>query len=145
MFRPFRLVSLAAQAETLRLKRVGRGYAFQVGYGIGAVVFAVLLLIMLHLAAFAALAPGQGPVLSAIIIAAVDLVLAGLLGWLASRERHDPVEHEAQLVRDNAVRQLTDTAGRALMVAPLLRSQSAKKGLLGAALTAAVVGLLARR
>ncbi len=31
------------------------------------------------------------------------------------------------------------------MLLPLLRSQSAKKGLVGAALTAAVVGFLARR
>jgi hypothetical protein len=31
------------------------------------------------------------------------------------------------------------------MIMPLLRSQSAKKGLIGAALTAMVVGLVARR
>jgi hypothetical protein len=31
------------------------------------------------------------------------------------------------------------------MVLPLLRSQSAKKGLIGAALTAVVVGLMTRR
>jgi hypothetical protein len=38
-----------------------------------------------------------------------------------------------------------DTTARTAMLVPLLRSQSAKKGLIGAAMTAAVVGLLARR
>jgi hypothetical protein len=32
-----------------------------------------------------------------------------------------------------------------MMIAPLLRSQNAKKGLIGAALTAALVGFIAKR
>jgi hypothetical protein len=52
---------------------------------------------------------------------------------------------EAVRVRQEALRQIGDTAARAAVLAPLLRSQNARKGLLGAAVTAMVVGLLSRR
>jgi hypothetical protein len=68
-----------------------------------------------------------------------------LLAWLAARASHDPVAEEAVRVRQDAVRQIGDSAARAMVLAPLLRSQNAKKGLLGAAVTAVVVGLLSRR
>jgi hypothetical protein len=103
------------------------------------------MLIMVHLAAFAALEPGRGPVVAAIWVAAGDLVLVALLAWLAARASHDPVAEEAVRVRQDAVRQIGDSAARAMVLAPLLRSQNAKKGLLGAAVTAVVVGLLSRR
>lgn len=145
MFRLFSLLRIAAEAEGLRWRRTGRAYAIQAALGAAAAAFALMLLIMLHAAAFAWLAPGQGAVAAALIVAAADLVLAALLGWLAARRRVDPLAVEAERVRDDALRQVGDQATRAAMVLPLLKSQSAKKGLIGAALTAAVVGLLTRR
>jgi hypothetical protein len=139
------LLRLAAQAESLRWRRMGRGYAIQAGLGAGAALFGLMLLLMLHLAIFAALARRQSPEVAALIVAAGDLVLAGILGWLAARHAYDPVAVEAERVRDEALRQASDTTARTAMLVPLLRSQSAKKGLVGAAMTAAVVGLLTRR
>lgn len=141
----FSLLRLAAQAEALRWKRTGRGLAIQAGLAAGAAVFALLLLLMLHVAAVAWLAPGRGAGMAALIVAGVDLVLVALLGWLAARHAVDPVAVEAERVRDDALRQVGDQTARIAMVAPLLRSQSMKKGLIGAAVTAAVVGLIARR
>ncbi|MBK1657741.1 hypothetical protein E2C05_14165 [Paracraurococcus ruber] len=143
--RMIQLLRLAAQAEALRWKRTGRGYAMQAGLGAAAAVFALLLLVMLHVAALIWLQEDRTPLSAALIVAAVDLVLAAILGFLAARHAHDPVAIEAQRVRDDALRQVGDTTARAAMVLPLLRSQSMKKGLVGAALTAAVVGLMARR
>ncbi len=143
--RLLRLLRLAWEAEELYLKRRGRGYALQAGFGAAAGVFALLLLIMLHAAGFAALAPGQGPVWAALILAFVDLALVLLFAWLARRERHDPIAEEALRVRQDAMRQVTDGAARAAMLAPLLKSQTAKKGIFGAAATALVIGLLSRR
>lgn len=143
--RMFHLLRLAAQAEALRWKRTGRGFAIQAGLAAGAVVFALLLLLMLHVAAVAWLAPGRGAGSAALIVAGVDLVVAGLLGWLALRHSTDSMAMEAERVRDDALLQVRDHTARAAMVLPLLRSQSAKKGLIGAALTAAIVGLIARR
>jgi hypothetical protein len=139
------LLRLAAQAESLRWRRTGRGLAIQGGLGAAAAMFGLMLLMMLHLAGFAALSRKQGPELAALILAGVDLVLMALLGWLALRHAEDKVALEAERVRDDALRQVGDSASRGLMLLPLLRSQTAKKGIIGAALTAAVVGLLSRR
>jgi hypothetical protein len=144
--RLFRLLQLAAQAEALRWKRTGRGYAIQAGLGAGAAVFGLMMLAMLHLAAFSAIAQTNlGPVWAALIVAGADLVLAGLLGFLATRGGLDPVAVEAERVRDNALRHLGDQTARAAIIVPMVRSASMKKGLLGAAVTAALVGLIARR
>ena len=139
------LLKLAAQAEALRWKRTGRGVAIQAALGAAAAIFALMLLIMLHVAALIWLAQGRNGAIAALIVAGVDLVLAGLLGWLAARHAADPVSVEAGRVRDDALKQVGDTASRAMMLAPLLRSGSAKKGLIGAAVTAAVIGLISRR
>ena len=143
--RMFQLLRLAAQAEALRWKRTGRGYAIQAGLGAAAAIFFLMLLVMLHVAALIWLARGRDAAVAALIVAGIDVVLVALLGWLAARHAEDPVAVEAERVRDDALRQVGDTTARAAMVLPLLRSQSAKKGLIGAALTAAVVGLVARR
>jgi len=139
------LLRLAAQPEILRWRRTGRGAALQAALAAGACLLLLMLLVMLHAAALVALARETGPVTAALIIAALDFLLLALLGWLASRDRIDPVAAEARRVRDDALGQVQDNAARGLMLAPLLRSQSAKKGLAGAALTAAAVGLLTRR
>src|SRR5690349_5401629 len=139
------LLRLAAQAESLRWRRLGRGYAIQAGLGAGAALFGFMLVVMLHMAIFIALARAMAPVWAALIVAGGDLVIAAILGWLAARHAHDPVAVEAERVRDDALRQVGDQTARTAMVLPLLRSQSAKKGLIGAAMTAAVVGLLSRR
>lgn len=144
--RLFRLIQLAAQAEALRWKRTGRGYAIQAGLAAGAVVFGLMMLIMLHLAVFSWLAETNlGPVFGALVVAGADLAIAGLLGFLATRSGLDPVAVEAERVRDNALRQMGDQTARAAIILPMVRSASAKKGLIGAAITAAVVGLISRR
>ena len=143
--RMIQLLRLAAQAEALRWKRTGRGYAIQAGLGAAAAICFLLLLVMLHVAALIWLARGRDPVYAALIVAGVDFVLVALLGWLAARHADDPIAAEATRVRDDALRQVGDSTARAAMVLPLLRSQSAKKGLIGALLTAAVVGVISRR
>lgn len=143
--RLLRLARAAFEAEGLYLRRLARARGIQVGLAAAAAVFALLLLLMLHLAAFAALAEGWGPVGAALWVAAGDLVIAGILAMAAARDRHDPVAEEALRIRQAAMRQLGDGAARAVVLAPLLKSQTAKKGLIGAAVTALAVGLLARR
>ena len=93
--RMFQLLRLAAQAEALRWKRTGRGYAIQAGLGAAAAIFFLLLLVMLHVAALIWLARGRDPAVAALIVAGVDLVLVALLGWLAARHAEDPVAVEA--------------------------------------------------
>lgn len=143
--RVIRLLRLAAQAEALRWKRLGRGYAIQAVFAVVAAAFALMLLLMLHVAALVWLSDMLGGVWAALIVAFADLVITALLGFLAARRAEDPLAMEAERVRDDALRQVGDQAARAAMLAPLLRTSSVKKGLLGAALTAAVVGLISSR
>lgn len=143
--RLIRLLRIAAQAEALRWKRLGRGYVIQAALAAVAAVFALMLLLMLHVAALVWLSDMLSGVWAALIVAFVDLVIAALLGVLAARRAEDPLAVEAERVRDDALRQVGDQTARAAMLAPLLRSSSAKKGLIGAALTAAVVGLISSR
>ncbi|GGG16126.1 hypothetical protein GCM10010964_00510 [Caldovatus sediminis] len=144
--RLFRLLRLAAEAEGLHLRRMGRGYAIQAGLGAAAALFGLMLVVMLHLAAWAALnTPERGAAWAALIVAGGDLVLLALFGFLARRRPYDPIEVEALRVRRDAMQEVTETGARMLALVPLLRSQSAKKGLIGAALTAVVIGLLSRR
>jgi hypothetical protein len=143
--RLLRLLRLAMQAERLHLSRVSRGYGIQAGLAAAAALFGLMLMFMLHVAAFAALARDQGPVWAALIVAFADLVLLAIFGFLARRRPHDPIELEALRVREDAMAQVRDGASRALVLVPLLRSQNAKKGLLGAALTAVAMGLMSRR
>lgn len=143
--RLLRLARTALEAEGLHLRRLVRARGFQAAYGAVAVVFVLLLLLMLHVAAYAALVPSQGPVWAALIVGFVDLVIIAIFAWLAKRVVHDPIAIEARRVRQAAVAQITDGAARAAILAPLVRSQTAKKGFLGAAATAVAVGLLSRR
>jgi hypothetical protein len=143
--RLIRLGQAAWQAERLYLRRSARGYAVQASFGAAAGAFGLLLLIMLHVAGFAALLPSQGPVGAALILAGIDLLLVVALAYAARHPPRDKLAEEALRLRRTALAEVADGAARAAILAPLLRSQSAKKGLIGAALTAAVVGLLSRR
>lgn len=143
--RLFRLARAALEAEGLHLRRLARARGIQAALGAAAALFLLLLLMMVHVAIFAALVPGRGAVVAALYVAAGDLVIVAALGYAAMRAGHDRVAEEAKLVRQEAVRQIGDGAARMVVLAPLLKSQTAKKGLFGAALTAVVVGLLSRR
>ena len=137
--RLFRLLQLALQAETLRWKRTGRGYAIQAALGAGAAGFGLMLLMMLHIAAFQWFARTDlGPVLGALVVAGFDLVLAGLLGFLATRSGLDPVAVEAERVRDNALRQMGDQTTTRRWNWCCLRARAAKRSAPAATCAASV-------
>lgn len=143
-----RLLSLARaaiEAEGLHLRRQARARGVQVALAVAAMIFAVLLLVMLHLAAFAALQPGWGAAGAALAVAGVDLAIALVLVLAARRAGQDRIAEEARQVRQQAVRQIGDGAARAMVLAPLLRGRSVKTGLMGMAVTALLVGWLSRR
>lgn len=139
------LARAALEAEGLHLRRQARARGIQAALAVATLIFLILVLGMLHLAAFAALAPDWGTARAALILAGGDLVIALALVLAARRAGRDRLAAEARQVRQQAVRQIGDGAARALVLAPALREGGLKKGLLGAALTALVLGLIARR
>jgi hypothetical protein len=98
------LVEVASRAELLRRKRQVRGVALRAALGAGAAVFALLMLLWLHMTAWAALTDPLGPVGAAFAVVAFDLALFAGLGWLAARRRPDPGADEAVAIRNTALR-----------------------------------------
>jgi hypothetical protein len=139
------LARAAIEAEGLHLRRLARVRGMQVALAVAAGVFALLLLVMLHLAAFAALRPGWGSAGAALAVAGVDLAVMLVLALAARRAGQDHIAEEARQVRQQAVRQIGDGAARALVLAPLLRGRKARTGLMGVAVTALLLGWLSRR
>jgi hypothetical protein len=101
--RAVELAKVAAAAEALRLRRFARRQAIRAGLGVGAVVFAIAVFVLLHVLAYDALVNVVRPWLAALILLVVDLVIAGVLGALAMRNQPDQVETEALAVRRQAV------------------------------------------
>lgn len=139
------LARAAIEAEGLHLRRQARAQGMQVALAAAAMIFAVLLLVMLHLAAFAALRPGWGAAGAALAVAGVDLAIALVLVLAARRAGQDRIAEEARQLRQEAVRQIGDGAARAMVLAPLLRGRSVKSGLMGVAVTVLLLGWLSRR
>ena len=72
-------------------------------YGAVAAVFAIAVLVLLHVVAFQLLARVVAPWLASLIVLAVDLVVAGIFGYLAMSNTPDPIEVEAKQVRQQAI------------------------------------------
>ncbi len=119
--RLLRLGKIAAQAEGLRWRRLVRRQIMRGIYGAVAAVFALGLLAWLHIAAALALTPRVGPVWAALILAGVDLVIAGIFGAIAASDKPDRIEREALLVRDEARSQIAEAAVMTAVVGPVLR------------------------
>ncbi len=100
------LLSVAAQAESLRWRREASGAAQRLVWRAAAAGFALAAVVFLHVAGWIALAEAQGPMVAALGIAAVDLALAGAL-LLAGRRRTDVVALEAMHVRQLALARVT--------------------------------------
>jgi hypothetical protein len=144
--RLFRLLQLAAQAETLRWKRTGRGYAIQAGFGAGAAVFGLMMLVMLHLAAMAWLAETSlGPVGAALSWPPSTSCSRGCSASWRRAAASTPWRWRPSACATTRSGRSGDQTARAAVILPMMRSRSIKKGLFGAAATALLVGLIARR
>lgn len=97
--RAVELAKVAAAAEALRLRRIARRQAIRAGLGAGAAVFAIAVFVLLHVLAYDLLLAVVRPWVAALILLAVDLVIAGVLGLMAMRNEPDRIEQEALAVR----------------------------------------------
>ncbi len=135
-------LGVAAQAESLRLRREVRGTARQAAWIAAASLFGVAAVVTIHLAAIAYLAPQQGLAVAAGIVAVADLVIAGIFLLLA-RRRVDPVAEEARALRVATLASLTRRDPLRGVLGMALRSGSAP--VLGAVAAEAISAWLKRR
>jgi hypothetical protein len=119
--RLFELGRIAAQAEALRWRQLGRR---QVARGILAAVGGVFFLGALtagHVAGAIALLPRFGALYAVLIVGGVDLLIAAICLGLAARDQPSRIETEALAVREEAQAQMAEAAVMSALVLPMLR------------------------
>jgi hypothetical protein len=101
--RALRLASVAFEAERARLGLRVQREIRRVILFVAAGVMALAGFAMLHVIAWVLLDPGLSPIWRAVVIFAVDIVLAGILGFVASRNTPSRAEIEALSIRRTAL------------------------------------------
>lgn len=119
--RVVQLGKVAAQAEKLRLQSLVSRQVKRAVYAAVAAVFAVGLLVALHVAGALALTPSVGALWATLIVAGVDLVLAAALGSVALFSKPSRIEREALMVREEARAQLGEATVMSMVVGPVMR------------------------
>lgn len=101
--RTVELAKVAASAEALRLRRIALRQGMRAAYGAGAAVFAIGVLVLLHVVAYHLMVPALSPTVASLILLAFDAVVAGVLGYLALSNKPDAIQEEALMIRQQAV------------------------------------------
>jgi len=136
------LAKVAAKPEMLRLQRQGRRTGLRVAYAVVAGVFITAALAGAHVAAVMALMTEYQPVTAVLIVVGADVVIAVVLGLMASRNVPDAIEREALEIERRALAQLRESMAIATVVGPAMRLLGTRKayGITLAALTARYLG-----
>jgi len=132
--RALRLAVASLEAERVVLGLRARRMAVRAAFGAAAAVMLCAALAMAHVLVWFALS-GWSPMARSAWLLGGDVVLAGLLGLLAMRDRPSPEEIEARLLRDTAMAQARSSLG----FLPLLG------GVASSPLGGLVLGFLTRR
>lgn len=101
--RAVELAKVAASAEALRLRRMARRQGLRAAFGAVAAIFAVAVLVALHVVGWHLLAGYVTPVQASLILLVVDVVIMAVFGVLAMRDTPDAIEQEALAIRQQAV------------------------------------------
>lgn len=104
--RSVELARAAAQAEALYLRRLAQRQAIRGAFGAAAAVFGLAILVMIHVLIYVILIGYVSPPIAAIILLALDLVLAIVFAVLARRDEPGQIEQEAKLLRDQSLVEL---------------------------------------
>jgi xanthine/uracil permease len=122
MLRTFSLVGMAAQAEGRRLKAKANATAMKMAFYAAAGLMGLAAFVMLHVMFWYIARSYFGPIVSAVIVLVVDLILAGICVFLASRNTSAREEMEAQAVRNVALTGAAQSAvsGFTTQAAPLM-------------------------
>jgi hypothetical protein len=118
--RTLKLARVAADAEILLLRRKLQTLQRRAIYGVVAAVFAVGVLILLHVMAYLALETFAHltPFISVCIVGGVDLALVIIFALLASGKMPDPVAEEAIQLRDQSIAQMKTSMSAAAVLVP---------------------------
>lgn len=121
--RPVRLARIAAEAEGVRLKGMVSRIVTRAIFGVVAVLFVIGAIVFAHFAAWFELRTALDQTFLAATgeVGGADLLVAIILGVLASRSSPSRVEREALDVRRKAVQAIGGTFSLAQLALPVLR------------------------
>ena len=121
--RPVRLARIAAEAEGVRLRGFATRIAVRVAMAVVALLFVLGAVVFGHVAVWHVIRTelNQTVLATAGIMGGADLLVAVILGFLASRSRPSRVEVEALEVRRQAVQGITSTLSVTQMAIPAVR------------------------
>lgn len=121
--RPFRLARIAAEAEAIRLRGFASRVAMRAIFGVVALLFVLGAAVFAHIAAWYWLRTDLDQTFLAAtgILGGVDLLVAAILGFLASRSAPSRVELEALDVRRKAIQAMGSSLNLVQMVVPILQ------------------------
>jgi hypothetical protein len=113
---------IVVDAEALRLRLHARRLVIQTVLSAVSLVFLLFALVMAHAAAWYWLRVSGGWMLqsTAALLAAGDLVVAGVLAGIAMRQGPGPAEAEARLMRQQATRALIETISWPIVILRVL-------------------------
>jgi len=109
-----------AQAEALRLRRFAHRTTNRVIFAVVAAVFALSLLMALHVSLVLLLVRWMAPIFAVLIVAGIDLIVVSVCGWAALSSKPDRIEREALQVRREARAQLGEAFVMSAFVLPAL-------------------------
>ena len=138
----------AAQAEILLIQRMIRRQVMRVVWGAVAAVFAIAVLIMLHVLAFMALAALLSPILDAVAVLGFDALVMIIFVVFALRGAPDPIEAEARMIRDQALAEMRESVAISVLLGPagrLALRAAGRKNVWGLTLAALAARFLTKR
>jgi hypothetical protein len=101
--RAVNLAKVAAEAEILRIQRMLKRQGMRAALGLVAVLFAIGVLVLAHVAGWQVVRLYVPPIYAILILLGVDLVVAVVFGILAARSSPSAAEREALAIRQRAL------------------------------------------
>jgi hypothetical protein len=101
--RSINLLKLAAEAEKIRLRAMMARQARRAAFGLVALVFVLGVLALTEVAVWQVFRFYVAPLYATLILLGINLLFAGIFGFLAARSSPSQAEHEAVRVRQDAL------------------------------------------
>jgi hypothetical protein len=101
--RAVNLAKVAAEAEILRIRHMLKRQGMRAAFGLVAVLFALGMLVLAHVAGWQVLRLYVPPIYATLILFGVDLVVAAIFGILAARSSPSGAEREALAIKQRAL------------------------------------------
>jgi 4-amino-4-deoxy-L-arabinose transferase-like glycosyltransferase len=103
--RAVNLAKVAAEAEVVRIQHMLKRQGMRAAFGLVAVLFALGVLVLAHIAGWQVLRLYVLPIYATLILLGVDLVMAVIFGILAARSSPSRAERDALAIRQQALRE----------------------------------------